>query len=179
MVTSRCRRVTYSDPFGLCPDCGEGDNGVRVRDGFWNRLKHGIYESCSAGANADCSPSPVMAEVPSFIGGPAGIAKTVGGLRGAAAAAAKAADAVEDFAVPAKHLSGAGGRWAKFADGVDAHSAIRDALRSSGALFRSNNVDGAFRVEAQLGRVIGTRGETAIRVIVGNDGRIWTAFPIK
>jgi RHS repeat-associated protein len=64
--------VNSSDPFGLCPNCAEGDNGVRVREGFWNRIRNGNYESCDAGDNAECRPTPVELGMPSYIGGPAG-----------------------------------------------------------------------------------------------------------
>lgn len=72
--------VSYSDPFGLCPNCGEGDNGVRARDGFWNRHRHGLFTACSVGSNADCSPTPLMGVVPSFIGGPGGGLSALGRL---------------------------------------------------------------------------------------------------
>jgi hypothetical protein len=42
-----------------------------------------------------------------------------------------------------------------------------------------NNAPGAFHVVVNLGRTIGTKGETAIRVIVDYTGKIWTAFPVK
>lgn len=100
-------------------------------------------------------------------------------LREASGAAFRAADDVAAFRVPAKHLPGAGGRYAKFGDGVDPHGAIAEALRSPNAVFSPNNVDGSFRVMTDLGRAVGSRGETAIRVVVGNDGKIWTAFPVK
>ena len=39
-------------------------------------------------------------------------------------------------------------------------------------------IPGIFKVIADLGIVVGTKGETAIRVIVKYPGRIITAFPV-
>ncbi|WP_161965993.1 RHS repeat domain-containing protein [Steroidobacter cummioxidans] len=100
-------------------------------------------------------------------------------LREASSAAFRAADDVAAFRVPVKHLPGAGGRYAKFGEGVDPQGAIAEALRSPNAVFSPNNVDESFRVVTDLGRAVGSRGETALRVVVGNDGKIWTAFPVK
>jgi hypothetical protein len=91
----------------------------------------------------------------------------------------RAADNVDDFTVPLKHEPWASGNYARFAEGVDQHALIREALRSDGAMFLPNNRAGSFRVLYDFGRPIGTRGETGLRVVVGNDGRIWTAFPLK
>jgi RHS repeat-associated protein len=100
------------------------------------------------------------------------------GLAAASNAAFKAADSVDSFVIPAKHLPGAGGRYAKFAAGTDAKAAIADALRSGEAVFLSNGGRG-FRIVANLGRQVGSRGETGVRVILGFDGKIWTAFPVR
>jgi hypothetical protein len=101
------------------------------------------------------------------------------GLSGASGAAFQAAKRIDEFTIPKKHLPGAGGKWAKFADGVDAKSAIKEALESGDAPLLPNSVTGSFKIETPLGRTIGTNGENAIRVIIGEDGKIWTAFPIK
>ncbi len=37
----------------------------------------------------------------------------------------------------------------------------------------------SFRFEVNLGKKIGTKGETKIRIVIGYDGKIWTAFPVK
>jgi hypothetical protein len=100
------------------------------------------------------------------------------GLTQASKAAFRAAENVESFKVPLKHLPSAGGRWAQFAEGVDPTWAIRQALMSPNAAFLPNNVSGAFRVVTNLGFPVGAAGERAIRVIVGWDGKIWTAFPV-
>lgn len=59
---------------------------------------------------------------------------------------------------------------------------IDEALTSPSAVFESNNDGYSFRVITNLGREIGTKGQTKIRVIVGPDTKerywkIWNAFP--
>ena len=101
-------------------------------------------------------------------------------LEDASAAAFKAADNIDAFTLSAKHLPGAGGTWTKFGSGVDPRAAIEEALRSKGAMFRPNaGTSDRFRVVTDLGRVVGSRGETAVRVVVSNDGRVITAFPVR
>jgi hypothetical protein len=46
-------------------------------------------------------------------------------------------------------------------------------------MFLPNNQPASFRVIYDFGQPIGSRGETGLRVVVGDDGRIWTAFPVK
>ncbi len=95
-------------------------------------------------------------------------------------AAFTAADNIGDWAVKAKHLPSTGGNWAKFERGVDPRKTVQEALRSNRAIFRPNAaVTDTFRVETNLGRTIGTRGETRVRVVVTEAGRVITAFPIK
>jgi len=97
----------------------------------------------------------------------------------ASRAAFKAADNVGAFKLLRKHLPGARGRWNKFAADVDPVAVIEEALRSADATFTPNGVSGLFRVITGLARTVGSKGETAIRVIVVNDGAIWTAFPVR
>ena len=101
-------------------------------------------------------------------------------LDDASRAAFEAADNVGSFTVKSKHLPGAGGTYNKFDYGVDPNAAIREALTSDSALFLPNpNLPNTFRVVADLGRPIGTNGQTSIRVIVGLDGQVINAFPVK
>jgi hypothetical protein len=65
-----------------------------------------------------------------------------------------------------------------------AQDAVRAALNSRNAAFKPNYRDGVFdpsrfRVETNLGRIVGTKGETGVRVVVDWKGRVVTAFPIK
>lgn len=83
-----------------------------------------------------------------------------------------------------KHYPGAGGRHSRFEQGVDIDATVREALQSPGAIFRPNrNAAGdivpGYRVYADLGRTVGTRGETGLRAIVSPDGRVITSFPGK
>ena len=41
------------------------------------------------------------------------------------------------------------------------------------------NLDGTFRIIADAGKVIGVRGQTKIRIIVGEDGKVINAFPVN
>ncbi len=100
-------------------------------------------------------------------------------LENASATAFEAADNASNFVVSAKHFPGAAGGYAKFASGVDIQQAIRQALTSPDAAFLPNNKPNSFVVVTDLGKQIGTAGETAVKVVVGNNGQIWTAYPVK
>jgi hypothetical protein len=106
-------------------------------------------------------------------------AKGVSALEDASGAAFRAAERVGEFSVPLKHLPDAAGRWAKFAEGTNPNALIREALSSPYAKFLPNSVESSYKVVTDLGRVVGTNGETRLRVIIGQDGKIWTAFPVK
>ena len=83
-----------------------------------------------------------------------------------------------------KHLStSTAKRSAKFADSIDPHQAVIQALDSLKKQFFPNpgkaQDDPAFRVITDLGYPVGTKGQTKIRVIIGIDGKIWNAFPVN
>lgn len=86
-----------------------------------------------------------------------------------------------DFTVSAKHLPGAGGRWNKWAEGVGINGTIASALRSDGATFLPNAgaATDRFIVRTNMGAAVGTRGETYVKAVISNDGRIITAYPVK
>ncbi|HZD22401.1 MAG TPA: hypothetical protein VE569_03220 [Acidimicrobiia bacterium] len=88
-------------------------------------------------------------------------------LEDASQAAFRAADNIDDFAVPLKHQPWASGSYARFTEGVDQQRLIARALRSDGAMFLPNNRPGSFRVVYDFGQTIGTRGETALPIVVG------------
>lgn len=111
------------------------------------------------------------------VGGAA--AAGLGALEDASNAAYKAASRVGEFSIPLKHLPDAGGRWAKFAEGTNPNALIEEALSSSSAKFSPNKIEGSYKVTTDLDRVIGTNDESSLRVIFGQDGNIWTAFPVK
>jgi len=102
-------------------------------------------------------------------------------LREASQAASKAADNVNDFTVSNKHLMDAGRRWQKFnTNSKDlVNQWVEERLRSGDAQFLPNNQEGSYKIITDLGETIGTKGESKIQIIVGGDGKIWTAYPIK
>ncbi|ADB30581.1 Hedgehog/intein hint domain protein [Kribbella flavida DSM 17836] len=102
-------------------------------------------------------------------------------LRSASEAAFKAADDPASIFVKDKHLSSFGGRYSKFAttDKAEAQSWIAEGLRSDRASFRPNGLDGTFKVEVDMQRTIGTKGQTGLRAIVSDDGRVINAFPFE
>ncbi|WP_041620431.1 RHS repeat-associated core domain-containing protein [Stanieria cyanosphaera] len=103
-------------------------------------------------------------------------------LAEASDAANQAADNVDNWTPKNKHLqSTTAKRAAKFnTDDVnDVRDIVQEALRSPDAQFFPNNTDGSVRVVTDLKRPIGTKGQTKVRVIIGNDGEIWNAFPVN
>jgi filamentous hemagglutinin len=103
-------------------------------------------------------------------------------LADASKAAYRAADTIEDFIPKDKHLLGGGSQSkARFntSDVGETQAIIQEALRSPNAVFLPNaNIPGTFRVVADLGREIGVKGQKAVRVIVGMDGKVINAFPV-
>jgi hypothetical protein len=95
-------------------------------------------------------------------------------LEDASQAANKAAEG--PINISKKHLAGAGGRYNKLAEGVEVDSVVREALRSPNGMFRPNP-GGGYRIDTDLGRVIGQGGRRTVRTIVSEDGRVITAFP--
>ncbi|MEZ0070628.1 hypothetical protein ABIA32_006681 [Streptacidiphilus sp. MAP12-20] len=104
-----------------------------------------------------------------------------GALKDASDAAFKAAEDPASIFVKDKHLASFGGKYAKFAteDISEAQSWVAEALQSDGAVFQTNRLEGTFKVETDLGRTVGTKGQTGIRAIVTNDGRVINSFPYK
>lgn len=75
----------------------------------------------------------------------------------------------------------AGGNYREFAtDSVDdVNNMVKEGFKYSNAQFLPNNQPNSYKVIMDLGKSIGTKGETKIQVIVGADGKIWTSYPIK
>jgi len=42
-----------------------------------------------------------------------------------------------------------------------------------------NSVENSYKIITDLGTPIGLNGETKILVILGTDGKVWTAYPVK
>ncbi|WP_052398283.1 RHS repeat domain-containing protein [Streptomyces sp. NRRL F-5123] len=107
-----------------------------------------------------------------------------GALQMASKAANKAAEDSGSIFVKDKHLSSFEGRYAMFAtaDKSEAQSWVAEGLRSGKAVFKPNpgiHEDTTFRLEVDMGRTVGTKGQTGIRVVVANDGRVINAFPFN
>jgi len=90
-----------------------------------------------------------------------------------------AADNIGDWTVSNKHLPNAGGNYSKWAPGVDINQTVADALRSEGATFwpNSGGTADSFVVRTQMDTVVGTKGQTIVKVVVADDGRVITAYP--
>jgi len=75
----------------------------------------------------------------------------------------------------------AGGRWQKFVttDNGQVNTWVQEGLCSVNAKFLPNNQEASYKIITDLGKTIGTKGETKIQVIIGADGKIWTAYPVK
>jgi hypothetical protein len=101
-------------------------------------------------------------------------------LSAASEAAFSAADDISKIFIKNKHLSSFHGNYAKYAttDKAEVQSLVAEALRSDAAIFKTNGLAGTFKVQTDLGRAIGTRGQTGIRAIVADDGRVINNFPI-
>jgi RHS repeat-associated protein len=133
------------------------------------------------GANAAKAGGLAMIRAGSLsVGARAAAAGAGSRLAEGSALAFRAADNIDDWVVSAKHLPGAAGRWNKWAEGVDINSNVATALRSEGATFLPNaGATDRFIVTTNMGVVVGTRGETSVKIVVSNDGRVITAYPVK
>ena len=102
------------------------------------------------------------------------------GIRKASNAAFKAASKVKKFTVSSKHLSNAGGRYAKFATTKQSQvqSWVSQALKSPNAAFHPNG-SGSYYIITDMGKAIGTKGERLIKIVFDTAGKIWTAYPMK
>ena len=93
----------------------------------------------------------------------------------------KALDNVANFAVSNKHLMDAGGRYAKF--NTNSRATVRDLVRIALETGTHVNVDpnnaNRFQLFHDFGRVIGTEGQTIIKVVFDRSGRIITSYPVK
>lgn len=90
---------------------------------------------------------------------------------------------VPKLVVKSKHLQSHTGTWAKFNTNSQATAKawIKEALQKvSVSNFQINNNEKlSFRFDVAMGKKVGTKGETKIRIVIGYDGKIWSAFPVK
>ncbi|WP_438422328.1 hypothetical protein [Aquimarina macrocephali] len=123
-----------------------------------------------------------MIPVAGVAGRAGNVARTSNALARASKASFTAADDLGSIFVKNEHLNIGSGKFVKFntTDIGIARQIVQEALRSPNAQFLSNpNLLNTFRVHTNLGRVIGTKGQTSVRVIVGFDSKVINAFPIK
>ncbi|AQX56253.1 SAR2788 family putative toxin [Priestia flexa] len=90
---------------------------------------------------------------------------------------------VAKLTVKSKHLKSDKRNYQKFNTDSQATAKgwVKEALqKASVSNFEINNNEKlSFRFDVNLGKKVGTKGETKIRVVIGYDGKIWTAFPVK
>ena len=85
-------------------------------------------------------------------------------------------------------MNTSGGGWDKFNVGTEAeaHAIVREVIAKNKIVSVTDN-DGrigtlgqkSFAIILDAERVIGSNGETKIRVAVDELGNVWTVFPIK
>lgn len=68
----------------------------------------------------------------------------------------------------------------------DARLIVKEALESPKGQFLLNKtppdgtiIENSYVIITDLGRVIGTKGQTKVKTIIGSDGTIWSTYPIK
>ena len=85
-----------------------------------------------------------------------------------------------------KHLNSSGGKWSKFNVGTEAEAKaiLKETVNRSNILSAGNNSgvlgslgQKSFDIVLDAGKVIGTRGESSILMIIDEFGNIWTVFP--
>ncbi|MDE6356462.1 MAG: hypothetical protein K2L67_04375 [Clostridia bacterium] len=93
---------------------------------------------------------------------------------------------IDEFTIKDKHLNSTGGQWSKFNVGSEAEvkAILKETLANRKILQVGNNAgkigslgQKSFNVLLDAGKVIGTRGESSILMILDEMGNIWTAFP--
>ena len=134
---------------------------VEGNDGMWTGMAIGF--TCGAVVGA-------------MIGGTVG-ATNYSPLQAASNAANKAIPA-KGFNIN-KHLSSASGNWSKFnknsAD--DILRMVQDGLKGQNVSFAPNGPH-SWKVIVDMGTQIGTKGQNAVKVIIGHGGKIWTMYPV-
>ena len=93
---------------------------------------------------------------------------------------------VDEFTVKNKRLNSSGGKWSKFNVGTEAEAKaiLKETVNRSNILSAGNNSgvlgslgQKSFDIVLDAGKVIGTRGESSILMIIDEFGNIWTVFP--
>ena len=79
-----------------------------------------------------------------------------------------------------KHLSSAGGNYSKFNldSSDDILRIVQNGLKGDNVTFAPNKIAKSWQAIVDVGTQIGTKGQSAVKVIIGYGGKIWTMFPI-
>lgn len=186
--------MTGADPLGLATEeLSWGDVSYAAQNiiGWIPGLGDaaGAMKGCSSHKGA-CGPDVIAGSIAAAFGlhGTTKLFRTStnaanGGSRlvEASAAAFRAADNPSSIFIKNKHLASSGIRGGKFAsdDIAEVQGWVAQGLRSDGVQFLPNQLDDTFRAIVPAGRAVGTGGQTNIRVIVTNDGRVINAFPVN
>ncbi len=77
-------------------------------------------------------------------------------------------------------MSSAGGNYKKFNldSPNDILKMVQKGLKGQNVSFLPNKVSKSWQVIVDMGVQIGTKGERAVKVIIGYGGKIWTMFPV-
>ena len=88
--------------------------------------------------------------------------------------------------VKPKHLSTTGGNGQKFigASKAEAESILKDALSNGKIISISDNGltkagNASYEIVIDAGRIVGTRGENLMKIVISSDGGMLSAYPIK
>ena len=91
----------------------------------------------------------------------------------------KAYKALDTYNVKRKHLPGSGGDWNRFSssDQVYLRSLGKTAIKNTPMSKLHYNSADSYRLLYDFGSIIGTRGETSVRLVFSYAGKIITFFP--
>lgn len=156
------------------------DASATVTTYAYDRTVHSVRDD-SVGAPATEEGTQAADRAPAWLERGGVAANSGSRLAEASAAAFRAADNPSSIFIKNKHLASSGIRGGKFAsdDIAEVQGWVAQGLRSDGVQFLSNQLDDTFRAIVPAGRAVGTGGQTNIRVIVTNDGRVINAFPVN
>lgn len=191
--------ISYIDPFGTSAELSKSEawhmlldmggmaypvfdfiNGAwYVYTGDWTNAAWSTFAIIPVAG--DISKVPKVGKDVKIIGEVIDAATGGSAILDASKAASKATENIDSFIVSNKHLSGAGGNWSKFNTNNpnEVNIIVKDALESQNAQFLSNSHPNSYKIITDMEKTIGTNGETKVQIIIGADGKIWTAYPIK
>lgn len=93
---------------------------------------------------------------------------------------------IEDAYVKPKHLSNVGGKARKFLGDskIEAEKILKDSLKNGKIISITDNGltkagNASYEIIIDAGKVIGTRGETSVKIILSEDGGMLSAYPVN